>query len=114
MPAEGRTTRRILYMLSFLVFFILGAATPALLGKLEGQGLAGSATVLLYGLLFSMAGVVGAYLAGLFVERRMLMRVNVFLLIVLVVMVLLLTHRYRQASQLPSAPALDPPPALLE
>jgi membrane protease YdiL (CAAX protease family) len=97
MPPEGRTTRRMFYLLAFLTFFVLGASAPALLGKLEGQGLAGSATVLLYGLLFSLVGIIGAYFTSLFVERRMLMRVNVVLLLLLTAMLLLLSYRYRQA-----------------
>ena len=53
-----KPTSILLYLLSFVVFVILGATYAALSGAADGQGLAGGAIVLGYGIMFGFFAIV--------------------------------------------------------
>ena len=70
-----RSSNLILYFLSILVFFIIGARLAGVSGVADGQGLAGGAIVLMYGLLSSFLALVVALIAAYLFHPKTVKRV---------------------------------------
>ena len=79
----------LLYLLSLLCFFIGGLNYAAISGAAEGQGLAGGAIVLGYGIMFALVGLFASILAIYLLERPTIIRINKILTVLIVLMVLL-------------------------
>lgn len=77
----------LLYVLSFIVFFFLGATTVNISGVAKNQGLASGGIVFGYALLFSVVSVAVALFIAWKVERKMIVRINWFLTVLLIVLI---------------------------
>ncbi len=84
----------LLYLLSLLVFFLLGASAAGLAGAAEGQGLAGAAIVIGYGIMAGLAALVAALFVAYYATRRAILLANRVLGVVFLVLVVVFTYRY--------------------
>jgi hypothetical protein len=83
----------LLYLLSMLVFLPSGMAFAAVSGVAEGQGLAGGAIVLWYGILFALAALIGALFLAWYGSPNLIRRVNMVLASLLAAIAAVLAYR---------------------
>lgn len=86
----------LLCLLALLVFFILGLYYAGITGAGEGQGLAGGAIVLGYGVLFGLSAVVAALFLARYAPHRYVVRANWILALVFVALAAISSFRGRQ------------------
>jgi hypothetical protein len=84
-----------LYLISFVSFFFVGASVAGVLGLAEGQGLAGGAIILGYGLLGSVTAVVIAIIMVNLCSNKVIVWTNVALTCVTAILVLYFTLNYQ-------------------
>lgn len=77
----------LLYLLSFIVFFLLGATFVNISGVAKNQGLASGAIVVGYALMFSIAAVAVALFTAWKMERKIIARINWVLTVLLIALV---------------------------
>jgi hypothetical protein len=85
----------LLYVLSFLVLFFVGATIAGISGVGKGQGLAAGAIVFGYALMFSMVGVAGAVLTAWRTERQIIVKVNWVLTVLLLAILVVVFIRFQ-------------------
>lgn len=84
-----------LYLISFVSFFFVGASVAGVLGLAEGQGLAGGAIILGYGLLGSVTAVVIAIFMVNLCSSKVIVWTNVALTCVTAILVIYFTLNYQ-------------------
>jgi hypothetical protein len=84
------------YLLSFLVFVIIGAAFAGLTGAAEGQGLAGGAIVLGYGIMFGFFAIIAAIVLVYSIPNKVIVIGNRVLFLLLLVLIAILFIRQKQ------------------
>lgn len=91
----------LLYVLSFVNFFIIGALVAKALGAGHGQGLAAAAIVLSYGVWTAIVAFIAAIVVVRTAPKRLIMLMNKILgaLLFLLVLVIVLRFRARQVKQ---------------
>lgn len=83
----------LLYLLSILVFFFVGASGAGILGLAEGQGLAGGAIIFMYGVFVAALALISALIFGHNATIPNIIKVNKILGIVLLLFVAFFTYR---------------------
>lgn len=83
-----------LYLLSFLLFLVIGTAVSGWAGAGDGQGLAGGAIVLFNGIITGLVALVAALFVARFAPRKFIIWTNVVMLAILLVLFLILRMRY--------------------
>ncbi len=83
----------LLYLLSLLVFFLAGMVYAGVSGVAKGQGLAGGAIVLGYGVMFGIIALVVSIFIAFYVKHRAVVITNRILAVVFAVMVGIMTFR---------------------
>lgn len=81
------------YLLTLVVFFFLGMYLVSWTGAAEGQGLAGGAIVLFYGLITAIIGLVLAIILANKSSIKTIKTVNVVLGVVLIVIASFITYQ---------------------
>jgi len=112
------------YILMLLTFFIIGLYFASWIGAGKGQGLAGGAIVLGYGVLFGGVAFIASFFISYHIKHKLIIRFNWVLLLVLVIAYGVTHYRYleRQNKQeeqpgfkkMPPTEAKTEPTALLE
>lgn len=85
----------LLYLLSFLVFCLIGGAFAGISGAGRDQGLAGGAIVFWYAMLSGLAGLFAAIFLAWRAERKTIATANRIIAIVLLAMLAILYYRYQ-------------------
>lgn len=85
----------LLYLLSFLVFCLIGGAFAGISGAGRDQGLAGGAIVFWYALLSGLAGLFAAIFLAWRAERKTIATANRIIAIVLLALLAILFYRYQ-------------------
>jgi hypothetical protein len=91
-----RPAALILYPLSFIACFLLGAFVTKWSGAAEGQGLAAGAIVIYYAVLSSVIGTMVSFIVAYFSPSKLIAKINWLLLIVLLLMIAVLAYQIRQ------------------
>lgn len=86
----------LLYLLSFIVFFLAGATYTAISGAAQNQGLAGGGIVFVYGIIASAIGITAALFIAYRAERRTVVKANWILTALLLVLVAITYYRSQQ------------------
>ncbi len=77
----------LLYVLSFIVFFFIGATFASISGAAKNQGLASGAIAVGYALMFSMVAVAVALFIAWKMERKIIARINWVLTVLLTALI---------------------------
>lgn len=77
----------ILYLLTILVFDLLGMSFAAITGAAKGQGLAGGAIVFMYGIFAAFAGLLAAVVYCYHADQLKIKKANRILAVVLIVLI---------------------------
>lgn len=85
----------LLYLLSFLVFCLIGGAFAGMSGAGRDQGLAGGAIVFWYAMLSGLAGLFAAIFLAWRAERKTIATANRIIAIVLLALLAILYYRYQ-------------------
>ena len=85
-----------LYLISFVTFFLVGASVAGVLGLAEGQGLAGGAIILGYGLFGSVTAVVIAIFMVNLCSNKVIVWTNIALTCVAAILVIYFTLNYQK------------------
>lgn len=93
----------ILYLLTFVIFFIAGGLFVKLTGAAEGQGFAGGAIVFFYGVLFAFAGLIASVIFVHYANHGAIVLANRLLLIVFVIFLGILTFNYLSMPENPES-----------
>ena len=83
----------LLYFLSILVFFFVGASGAGFLGLAEGQGLAGGAIIFMYGVFTAVLAFISALILSYNASIPNIIKANKILGIVLLFFGAFLTYR---------------------
>ena len=83
----------LLYILSTITFFLLGATFAGLSGIAKEQGLAGGTIVFIYGIIFATIAFVASLFLAYYGKHKIVLAVNRTLAIILIIEVLILTYR---------------------
>ncbi|WP_416440872.1 hypothetical protein ACH3O9_12380 [Leeuwenhoekiella sp. A16] len=97
----------LLYVLSSTVLLMMGMAYAGITGAADGQGLAGGAIILVYGIIFSIAGLISSVLTAYYFSNAVVVRLNwiaAFLLFLFITILFTLKPGHR--SQIRLMPAL--------
>ena len=94
----------LLYLLSILVFFVVGATVSAFAGAAEGQGLAGGAIIFMYGLMTAFAALIVAMIAVYHLSRETIIRCNQVMGILLLIAVIFMVIRVQQRKEEQNSP----------
>src|SRR5690606_9106388 len=77
-----------LYLISFITFFFVGASTAGFFGLADGQGLAGGAIILGYGLLGSIIALIISIFVVYACSHKLILWANVVMASLTAIMVL--------------------------
>lgn len=94
----------LLYLLSFLLFIVAGTAISGWVGAADGQGLAGGAIVLFYGIITGLAALVAALFIARYAPRKVIIWLNVIFAVALGLLFVFFSMRYKEKHK------SDPPP----
>ncbi|MEE9430266.1 MAG: hypothetical protein V3V16_04450 [Melioribacteraceae bacterium] len=114
-----KTSSFLLYFLSILTFFLLGATFAGLTDVAKGQDLAGGAIVFMYGITFASIAFVGSLLLAYYAKHKVVITANRILGIVLTIAILIITYRFINREEKLETPHRNIPkktttPAVLE
>ena len=84
----------LLYILSLIIFFVIGASIAGVTGAAEGQGLAGGAIVFFYGIIGSFLGLVLAIFICYKSTLKTVININKIFGLLFIVLVILGTYRF--------------------
>lgn len=84
----------LLLFLFFINFFIVGTTFAMLIDVAKDQGLAGSAIILGYGVLFGFFAVVISFFLIFFLPLKSIVKINRFFSILLLMLILVFTIQY--------------------
>lgn len=86
------------YLLSFVAFVLLGATFAAVTGAAKGQGLAGGAIVLGYGIMFGFFALIGAIIMVYRSNQKAIVIGNIvlFVLLILIASILFVRQKIRK------------------
>lgn len=84
----------LLYFQTILVFFFIGISYAGLTNAAKGQGLAGGAIILGYGILFACIAFIASIVVAYYVRDRIIVITNRILAIVLIIAIGFLTYRF--------------------
>lgn len=77
----------LLYLLTFLNFFLIGVSFSKIIGATEGQGLASGAIVLGYGMTFAIGAFILAVVSVNYLSEKSISKINRLLVIVLLILI---------------------------
>ena len=89
----------LLYFQTILVFFIVGVTYAGLTNAAKGQGLAGGAIVLGYGVMFVFIAFITSIIVAYYVKDRIIVITNRIMAIVLIIAIGILTYRFMNREQ---------------
>ncbi|GAA5220273.1 hypothetical protein GCM10025777_09030 [Membranihabitans marinus] len=89
--------------------FILGGFTAKWSGAVNGQGLAGGAIVLFYGLIATAVGLVFAFYIVSRSKESLIKRLNIILTVIFILIVAFYSYRYFQYKTLNPSEIVNPP-----
>lgn len=92
----------LMYLLTFVIFFIAGGLFVKFSGAAEGQGLAAGAIVFVYCILFAFAGLVASIFIVRYRNPGTIVFANRLLLIIFVIFLGILTYNYLKISDNPT------------
>lgn len=98
------------YVLSFLVLFFVGATIAGISDVGKGQGLAASAIVFGYALIFSMVGLTGAVYAAWRTERKTIAKVNWVLAVLVLAILVVVFIRFQTMKSENEESGFEKPP----
>lgn len=100
------------YFLMLLVFFVLGLYFAGFIDAGKGQGLAGGAIVVGYGVLFSGIAFIASFFIAYFLETSMIKKLNWLLLVVLLATWGYTYYQFKQRDKIQEDKneQFDPPP----
>lgn len=84
----------LLYFQTILVFFFVGITYAGLTSAAKGQGLAGGAIILGYGVLFACVAFIASILVAYYVRDRIVVIINRIMAIMLIIAIGILTYRF--------------------
>lgn len=87
------------YLLTILVFFPIGIEFAEIIGAAEGQGLAGAAIFLGYGVMFSFTALLFSFLIAYNLPRERIIVFNKVLAILLLVFFALFSYRLLESNK---------------
>ncbi|MBK6622835.1 MAG: hypothetical protein IPG32_18970 [Saprospirales bacterium] len=93
MKRPFQPAKLLLYLLSLLAFLFVGMSVAGITGAGKGQGLAGGAIVLQYGLIFGVIGVVVAVIFASRASQKAVVTANKILALLLVAMLVFVAWR---------------------
>lgn len=103
------------YFFMVIVFFFAGVYYAGITGAAEGQGLAGGAIVLGYGVISAFVALLVSFIIAYYAERELIVRINQILGIVFLIFIAITAYRLitRERSETTSEPSsqLTPRPA---
>ncbi|NJB69713.1 uncharacterized protein YneF (UPF0154 family) [Saonia flava] len=79
-------------------------------GVADGQGLAGSATILFYGIVIGFAALVASFFAGHYLAQKLIVKMNKVLLLVLAIAFGIFTYRFLTMEKQDSNNPVEPSP----
>ena len=82
-----KTSGLLLYLLTFLNFFLTGVSISKFIGATEGQGLASGAIVLGYGLTFAFAALIISVISVYYLCEKSVVKINLLLGIALLILI---------------------------
>lgn len=107
MKAYFKLSSILFYFLSALLFFLLGTVLAGIAGAGKGQGLAGGAIVLGYGVMAGCFALIAAVIMVGFVKESRVKLFNKILAAIFVLLIILIIYRYqtRQAAMNQTTPS---------
>lgn len=100
----------LLYVLSFLVLFFVGATIAGMAGVGKGQGLAAGAIVFGYALMFSMVGLTGAVYTAWRAERKTIAKTNWVLAVLVLAILVVVFIRFQTMKSENEESGFEKPP----
>jgi len=89
-----RPASLLFYFLVFLCFFVFGTTFAVLIDAAKGQGLAGSAIVLGYGVMFGFFAILASFFLVYYLPVKSIIRLNKIFSALLLLLILIITIRY--------------------
>ncbi|WP_411031892.1 hypothetical protein [Spongiimicrobium sp. 3-5] len=89
-----KPAKLLLYLLAAILGLMLGAMLAGLLGAGKGQGLAGGAIVLGYGVMGSLIAFISSIIIASYLTVKQVIKINKIVVILLLIFIGGLTYRY--------------------
>ena len=93
MKSYFQAFKLLFYLLSTFLFFLLGMILAGVSGAADGQGLAGGAIVLFYGLIAAGIALIFSIVAGSYFPKNIILKLNYAFASLIVVIILVLRYR---------------------
>lgn len=104
-----RPSAWLFYLLTMFYFFILGGFTAKWSGAVNGQGLAGGAIVLSYGLIAMAIGLVLAFFMVSRSNESLIKRLNIIFTVLFILIIAFYSYNYFQEKALTLSENVNPP-----
>ncbi|MCF8365516.1 MAG: hypothetical protein K9H16_07035 [Bacteroidales bacterium] len=81
------------YMLAVLVFLLAGMTYAGISGAADGQGLAGGAILIFYGIVFALGALIASLFVVFYFSKTVIVTANRILLIILLIAIGIISYR---------------------
>ena len=82
-----KTASLLFCFLSFIIFFLIGALFAGITNAAEGQGLAGGAIVLGYGVIFAFVAFLFSLIAVYILSLKSIIKINWYLFLIILIFI---------------------------